>query len=101
MLIARALASNPKLLLLDEPTASVDAKVQIEIYDLLKELQGSMTILMVTHDLNVAIEHVKKVICVQNTVVTLTPQDGCEHFALGLYHTPLITGLTTHKKLPQ
>jgi len=101
VLIARALASHPSLLLLDEPTASVDAKVQVEIYDLLKELRGNMTILMVTHDLNVAIEHVKKVICVQNTVMTLSPRDVCEHFALGLYHTPLITGLTTHKKLPQ
>lgn len=101
VLIARALASDPSLLLLDEPTASVDTKVEMEIYDLLQRLQGSMTILMVTHDLNVAIEHVKKVICVQNTVAMLTPQNVCEHFALGLYHTPLITGLTTHKKLPQ
>lgn len=101
VLIARALSSNPSLMLLDEPTASVDAKVQAEIYEILEQLQGGMTILMVTHDLNVAIERVKKVICVQYTVMTLTPKDVCEHFALGLYHTPLITGLNTHKKLPQ
>lgn len=100
VLIARALASNPSLLLLDEPTASVDANAQTEIYALLQKLKGNMTILMVTHDLNIAVEHVKKVICVQNTVVMMTPQEVCEHFALGLYHTPLITGIKTHIKFP-
>jgi zinc transport system ATP-binding protein len=101
VLIARALASRPKLLLLDEPTASVDAQAQAEIYAILKSLAGTMTILMVTHDLNMAIEHVKKIICVQRTVLALTPQEVCEHFALGLYHTPLITGIQNHKKIPQ
>lgn len=91
VLIARALVSKPRLLLLDEPTASVDPQAQAEIYALLKELEGEMTILMVTHDLGVAIEHVKRVLCVQQTVITLTPQEVCEHFALGLYHTPLIS----------
>lgn len=89
-LIARALASDPDLLLLDEPTASVDPQAQTEIYALLRKLRGSMTILMVTHDLNVAIEHVQKVLCVQHTVMTLKPQEVCEHFAFGLYHPPLI-----------
>lgn len=101
VLIARALASNPKLLLLDEPTASIDVRAQAEIYALLRQLAGTMTILMVTHDLSTAIEHVKKVLCVQQTVMALTPQEVCEHFALGLYHTPLISGIRTHKKFPQ
>lgn len=101
VLIARALASHPKLLFLDEPTASIDAKAQHEIYELLNQLKGTMTIIMVTHDLSVAIEHVKKVICVQRTVMMLTPQGVCEHFALGLYHTPLISGIQSHKKIPQ
>lgn len=89
-LIARALASNPKLLLLDEPTTSIDPQAQAEMYALLNDLRGTMTILMVTHDLGVAIEHVEKVICVQNSVITLPPKDVCEHFAVGLYHTPLV-----------
>ncbi|MBA3957708.1 MAG: ABC transporter ATP-binding protein [Parachlamydiaceae bacterium] len=96
-LIARALVSNPKLLLLDEPTASVDAQTQAEIYALLDQLQNEMTILMVTHDLNIAIEHVKRVICVQRQVILLTPQEVCEHFAMGLYHTPLINTISTRK----
>lgn len=89
-LIARALASEPRLLILDEPTASVDAHAEAEIYAILKKFQGSMTILMVTHNLQAVIELVEKVICIQRTLVTLNPQQVCEHFALGLYHAPLI-----------
>lgn len=50
MLIARALASKPEILLLDEPTASVDAYSKIQIYDLLEELNKEMTIVLVSHD---------------------------------------------------
>jgi zinc transport system ATP-binding protein len=90
VLIARALVSNPELLLLDEPTASVDAHAESEIYTLLQNLKGTMTIVMVTHDLKAATDYVQKVICVQRSVATLTPKDVCEHFAMGLYHPPLI-----------
>jgi zinc transport system ATP-binding protein len=89
-LIARALVSQPKLLLLDEPTANVDAQAEADIYALLKQLQGKMTILMVTHDLNAAIDQVGRVLCVQHTLINLLPQEVCEHFALGLYHKPLL-----------
>lgn len=88
-LIARALISKPELLLLDEPTASVDTNAQQEIYELLKSLQGKITMLMVTHDLSVAVEHVEKVLCIQQTAMMLSLQQVCEHFALGLYHSPL------------
>lgn len=89
-LIARALASEPQLLLLDEPTASVDAQAESDIYAILKQLQGKITIIMVTHNLQAAIELVGRVVCVQQTAVILRPQEVCEHFALGLYHAPLI-----------
>lgn len=89
-LIARALVSDPELLLLDEPTASVDAQAEADIYALLQTLKGKMTLLMVTHDLRAAIEQVGKVLCVQGSVVTLKPEEVCEHFAFGLYHSPLI-----------
>lgn len=89
-LIARALVSNPALLLLDEPTASIDAQAQADIYRILTELRGSMTIVMVTHDLEAAIKYVQSVICVQQTIKVFTPQEVCEHFAIGLYHPPLV-----------
>lgn len=89
-LIARALASQPEILFLDEPTASVDPQAEEEIYALLKSFTPKMTIVMVTHDLKAAIELVDRVLCVQGNVVSLRPEQVCEHFALGLYHPPLI-----------
>lgn len=89
-LIARALVSSPKILFLDEPTASVDPQAEADIYALLKSLQSSMTILMVTHDLNAAIGQVGRVFCVQRELISLQPEEVCEHFAIGLYHAPLL-----------
>jgi zinc transport system ATP-binding protein len=88
-LIARALVSHPKLLLLDEPTASVDSQAESDIYKILRGLQGKMTIIMVTHNLKVAIDMVERVLCVQREVISLLPQEVCEHFTMGLYHAPL------------
>ncbi len=90
VLIARALASQPRLLLLDEPTASVDAESENEINSMLKELSAHMTILMVTHDLDAIIKDVQKVISVRGEAAMLQPADVCEHFTYGLYHRPLL-----------
>lgn len=90
VLIARALVSKPDLLLLDEPTASVDSRAEADIYALLNQLKGGMTILMVTHDLGAAIEQVGRILCVQGSVISLKPEEVCQHFAFGLYHNPLI-----------
>lgn len=89
-LIARALASEPRVLVLDEPTASVDTQAESDIYAILKKCQGNMSIVMVTHNLQAVIELVEKVICVHHTAIELDPKQVCEHFALGLYHAPLI-----------
>ena len=62
--IARALVSQPKLLLLDEPTASIDTKGQAEFYNLLKTLNQDHTILVVSHDLLVVSRFIKSVACV-------------------------------------
>lgn len=89
-LIARALVSQPEILILDEPTASVDLQAENEIYQLLEELKSQMTILMVTHNLKAVIERVQKVLCVQGKVLKLEPHEVCQHYAIGLYHSPLI-----------
>jgi len=62
--MARAICSHPKLLILDEPTSSIDIDGQKEIYKLLKELNKSLTILVVTHDLTVITNYANRVLYV-------------------------------------
>jgi zinc transport system ATP-binding protein len=62
--IARALVTNPGILLLDEPTASIDTKGQTEFYQLLKQLNQDRTIIVVSHDLLVISSYVHSVACV-------------------------------------
>lgn len=90
VLIARALVSQPSLLLLDEPTANVDSASEEQIFSLLHQLAGTMTILIVTHDLRAVIEETRRVLLVQRNVLLLKPEAVCEHFAFGVYHPPLI-----------
>ena len=68
VLIARALAAEPELLLLDEPTSNLDVGVEQEFQDLLAGLARRMTIVLVSHDIGFVTEQVGKVICVQQTV---------------------------------
>jgi zinc transport system ATP-binding protein len=69
MLIARALAVNPKMLLLDEPTASVDAEASKQIYQLLQELNEGMTIILVSHDLRAISSHARTLACLNGRLV--------------------------------
>ena len=62
--IALALVTQPKLLLLDEPTASIDTRGQSDFYRLLKELNKDIAILIVSHDLLVISRYIKSVACV-------------------------------------
>lgn len=69
VLIARALASDPDLLLLDEPTSNVDLAIETELYDLLQELNEKVTVVLVTHDLGFVSRYVKSVACVNRRIV--------------------------------
>jgi len=66
--IARALVTEPEILILDEPTAGVDAKGQAEIYTILKALNEKVTILVVSHDLLALSSYIKSVACVNRRV---------------------------------
>ncbi len=68
--LARALVSNPRLLILDEPTSGVDVKTQHAILHLLGELnRKGVTILLTTHDLNAVARHLPWVICFNQKIV--------------------------------
>jgi zinc transport system ATP-binding protein len=68
VLIARGLATDARLLLLDEPTASLDSAVVGSFYELLQSLAGRMTIVLVSHDLSVMSKHVGSVACLNRTM---------------------------------
>lgn len=70
VMIARALCAHPRLLILDEPTSSIDIDGQKRIYSLLKELTGELSILVVSHDLSLITEYADKVVYVNRHAYT-------------------------------
>lgn len=68
VLIARALASSPEMLLFDEPTANVDTTAGEKLYQILEQLNRSMTILVVSHDIGFVNHHISSVVCVNHWV---------------------------------
>ncbi|NRB74437.1 MAG: ABC transporter ATP-binding protein [Verrucomicrobiales bacterium] len=68
VLIARALACEPKLLLLDEPTANIDLSVEAQLLETLTRLREKMTILLVTHDLDLVSAVGNSVLCVNHRI---------------------------------
>lgn len=69
LFIARALACEPELLLLDEPTANLDLAMEGDLYELLQTLNQRLTIVMVSHDIGFVSEVVKSVMCVKRKVL--------------------------------
>ena len=67
--IARALATEPEILFLDEPTASVDPEFEIDLFDFLRELNRKVTIVAITHDVGVISRNVKSVACVNKSLI--------------------------------
>ncbi len=70
VLIARALAGEPEMLLLDEPTSNIDTAAVDAFYDLLETLSRSLTVVTVTHDIGFVSSRVRSVVCVNRRVVT-------------------------------
>lgn len=69
MLIARALASEPEILVLDEPTANIDIRAEEDIFALLKKYKEHMTIIVVSHDIGFISAYVDRVGCLNRTLV--------------------------------
>jgi zinc transport system ATP-binding protein len=73
VLIARALAIEPELMLLDEPTASLDERIGRSVWDILEELSHRMTLVVVSHDIGAISQHVRGVACL-NQRLYMHPQ---------------------------
>ena len=79
VLVARALATEPRILLLDEPTANIDQRGERDIFDVLRRLAERMTILVVSHDIAFISQYVQRVACLNRTLLchatdALTPE---------------------------
>ncbi len=68
VMIARALVSHPEVLMLDEPTSSIDPQGQRDIYELLAKLGQKMTVVVVSHDIAVVVRYAKKVAYINRTL---------------------------------
>jgi zinc transport system ATP-binding protein len=75
VLLARALVGEPRLLILDEPTANIDQRLEGEIFDLLAELNARLTIVVVSHDVGFISSYVSRVACLNRTLVCHATDD--------------------------
>ena len=69
MLIARALTSQPEILVLDEPTANIDVQAEENIFALLKQYNEHMTIIVVSHDIAFISGYVDRVGCLNRNMI--------------------------------
>ena len=95
--IAQAMLNNPKILILDEPSTYVDANFENEFYSVLGELNKTMSIVMVSHDLGTICSYVKTIACVNGGLHyhesnLITPEQ------LKLYNCPI--ELISHGTVP-
>lgn len=95
--LGRAIVSDPEVLFLDEPNTYVDNKFEGELYEMLKELNKQMAIVLVTHDLGTISSYIKSIVCVNRSVHhhesnTITEEQ------LAVYNCPI--QLITHGEVP-
>ncbi len=90
VLIARALACEPEILILDEPTANIDMRVEEDIFDLLKILNQRLSILVVSHDIGFISGYVKKVACLNKTLICHSTEELTPNLIQNLYSNQTI-----------
>jgi zinc transport system ATP-binding protein len=96
-MLARAIISSPKLLVLDEPDTYVDNQFETELYSLLKELNEQMTILLVSHDIGTISPYIKTIACVNRDLHYHTSNEISEE-QLKVYNCPI--EIITHGTVP-
>ena len=83
------LGSKPRLLILDEPTASVDSRIERDVYELLQRLNQTITIIIVSHDLGFVSSYVKKVVCLNRQLAIHDVKEISSQLITNLYPSPM------------
>jgi len=96
-MLARALVTSPSLLVLDEPNTYVDNRFEKELYRLLKELNKSMSILLVSHDVGTISPYIRSIACVNRTL-HYHPSNEISEEQLKVYNCPI--EIITHGPVP-
>lgn len=89
VLVARALATEPEMLILDEPTSSVDNRIEKDFYQHLRTLNERLPIILVSHDLGFISAFVTRVACLNRRLVVNDVNDVHAHDLEALYNSPV------------
>ena len=95
--LGRAIVSSPRLLILDEPNTYVDNKFEGELYEKLRQLNKTMAILIVSHDIGMISTYIKTIACV-NGEVHYHKSNIIDEEQLKSYNCPI--QLITHGEVP-
>ena len=87
--IARAIVREPKLLIMDEPMASIDPEMQHSFYELMSRLKNKMTIILVSHDVGAVSTHVDKIACLNQKLFYHGPVEDSANGLEEIYHCPI------------
>ena len=96
-LLARAIVSSPRLLVLDEPDTHVDNRFEMELYGLLRDLNKTITILLVSHDIGTISPYIKTIACVNRDLHYHVSNEISEE-QLKVYNCPI--EIITHGTVP-
>jgi zinc transport system ATP-binding protein len=101
--IARAIVRKPKILLMDEPMASIDPEMQNTFYTLLSKLKNKMTIVLVSHDVGAVSSNVDKIACLNSKLYYHGPVENAADGLEEIYKCPieLITHGIPHRVLKE